>query len=172
MEATLENKVSQLNSFDLPAIHEASNKTFFNPANFYAIYNRMGLLKLTAKRRWGKMNVVQMVNHLKVATGSAIGMYKLKDESSFLWRVILKFLALRFLRRLPRNVRAAEGFKMEMNNVLDFDSEKEQALSVLKKAYATTNTFYIHPLFGKMSREDWGRLIYRHFDHHLRQFNS
>jgi len=27
-----------------------------------------------------------------------------------------------------------------------------------------------HPAFGRMSAKQWGVLIYRHMDHHLRQF--
>jgi len=27
-----------------------------------------------------------------------------------------------------------------------------------------------HPAFGKLSADDWGVLVYRHVDHHLRQF--
>ncbi len=28
----------------------------------------------------------------------------------------------------------------------------------------------VHPAFGRMSAKQWGVLIYRHMDHHLRQF--
>jgi hypothetical protein len=27
-----------------------------------------------------------------------------------------------------------------------------------------------HPLFGALSRNDWARLIWKHIDHHMRQF--
>jgi hypothetical protein len=27
-----------------------------------------------------------------------------------------------------------------------------------------------HPIFGTMSPQDWGVLLYKHTDHHLRQF--
>jgi hypothetical protein len=27
-----------------------------------------------------------------------------------------------------------------------------------------------HPFFGQMSRTEWGRLTWKHLDHHLRQF--
>lgn len=154
----------------LPAIREAKGDTIFNPANFLKIYDRLVQLRPDAHRQWGKMNVVQMLNHLKIATGSGIKLYKLRDESNFLWRTIIKFIALRFLPRFPKNARAAEGFKIEMNDQLDFDHEKHQALKVLQKAYASPYDSYLHPLFGKMSRAEWGILIYRHFDHHLRQF--
>lgn len=172
MNLTIENNIRNLQSFELPAINEASKETIFNPRNFLAIYNRTVNVKPGAQRQWGKMNMVQMLNHLKIATGSGINIYKLKDESTFWWRVVLKFLALRFLKRLPKNARSAEGFKSEMNNALDFNTEKREVLNILKKAYSSKYETYRHPLFGNMSREEWGRLIYRHFDHHLRQFSS
>jgi len=147
-------------------------ETIFNPVNFQAIYNRLLKLTPSAQRKWGKMNVVQMLNHLKVATGSAIKAYQLKDESSFLTRGIIKFIALRVLRQLPKNAPAPKGFKIEMGHILDFDAEKEQALNMLKRSYMSTYKVYPHPLFGVMSRTLWGRLVYRHFDHHLRQFGA
>jgi len=172
MEFSMEKKTRNLQLFELPAIKEASSETIFNPANFLEIFNRTVNIKPDAQRQWGIMNMVQMLNHLKIATASGINIYKLRDESTFWWRVVLKFIALRILKRFPKNVRAAEGFKIEMNNALDFNTEKEEVLKILKKAYSSTYKTYRHPLFGIMSREEWGRLIYRHFDHHLRQFSS
>jgi hypothetical protein len=145
---------------------------FFYRANFLAIYDRVANIEPGAQRQWGKMNVIQMLNHLKVATGSALNAYSLKDESSFLSRTIIKFIALRVLKHLPKNAKAPEGFKIEMDNALDFNTEKEQVLNILKKAYSSSYHSFHHPLFGTMSRQLWGRLIYRHFDHHLRQFAS
>jgi hypothetical protein len=36
----------------------------------------------------------------------------------------------------------------------------------------TTATWPEHPAFGKLSKRAWGVLIYRHMDHHLRQFGA
>ena len=172
MELSSENSLCKLTLYELPQISEGGRDSIFNPTNFLAIYNRTFYIKQGAQRVWGEMNLVQMLNHLKVSTGSAINLYQLKDESSFLWRTIIKFVVLRVLKKLPKNAKAAEGFKIEMNNVLDFETERRQALCVLKKAYSSTNNTFLHPLFGQMTRTEWGRLVYRHFDHHLRQFNS
>jgi len=168
----MENITNHLQTLESPAIREAKGETIFNPAHFRAIYNRTVELKPGAQRQWGKMNLVQMLNHLKVATGSAIKVYKLDNESNFLYRTVIKFVVLRILKRLPKNAAAPEGFKIEMNNDLDFDAEKKQLLDILRKAYRSQYDSYPHPSFGMMSREEWGRLIYRHFDHHLRQFST
>ncbi len=172
MEFSIEKSTGNLHSFELPAITEASGETIFNPTNFRSILDRTVKLKPTAQRQWGKMNMVQMLNHLKVATGSGIKVYNLKGESSFLSRGFIKFLVLRILKRLPKNAAAPKGFSIEMNHSLDFNTEKENVLDILKKSYSSTHEAYPHPLFGIMSRAEWGKLIYRHFDHHLRQFGS
>jgi hypothetical protein len=36
----------------------------------------------------------------------------------------------------------------------------------------TTDTWPEHPAFGKLSTRAWGVLIYRHMDHHLKQFGA
>ncbi len=172
MELTLKPPPERLRTFDLPAINLASDDSVFNPAYFVDIYNRVVAIKRNAPRQWGKMNLVQMLNHLKIATGSAIDVYHLKDESNFLWRVIIKFFVLRILKRLPKGAKAPEGFKIEMNNSLDFETEKREVLQILEKSWVSTKESFPHPSFGIMSRKLWGRLIYRHFDHHLRQFAS
>lgn len=165
-------EINTLGAYQVPARKNVTGETIFNYALFLSIYERTAGVRPDAQRQWGKMNVVQMLNHLKVATASGLKIYDLKDESSFLWRTIIKFMVIRILRRLPKNARAADGFKIEMNDALDFDNEKQELLNTLKRAYASTGISYPHPLFGQMSRFEWGRLIYRHFDHHLRQFNS
>jgi hypothetical protein len=172
MEFTMQNKAPNLLSSKPLVSAKANRDVIFNTANFLEIYSRLANLQPTAQRQWGKMNVVQMLNHLKIATGSGLNVYQLKDESSFLSRGIVRFIALRVLNQLPKNVKGPKEFEMEMNDVLDFNAEKEQALIMLQKAHLSVHSTYAHPMFGIMPRVLWGRLIYRHFDHHLRQFGA
>jgi hypothetical protein len=167
----MEDKINALSN-ELPVAMAATEKVLFNKLDFIEIYHRLNRIQPQAYRQWGKMNVTQMLNHLKIATGSSLGVYRLKDESAFFLSKFMKFLLLRVFKEFPKNSKTVQGFKKEMYDVLDFEAEKEGALMMLEKAYASTNTIYIHPFFGKMSREDWGKLMYRHFDHHLRQFTS
>ncbi|WP_424351099.1 DUF1569 domain-containing protein [Lutimonas sp.] len=30
----------------------------------------------------------------------------------------------------------------------------------------------MHPFFGELNREEWARLVYKHLDHHLKQFGG
>lgn len=52
----------------------------------------------------------------------------------------------------------------------NFEQQKEKWVSLLEGYRHPGSTTHIHPFFGKISREQTGRLAYKHNDHHLRQF--
>ena len=56
----------------------------------------------------------------------------------------------------------------------DWTSDVADVQSLLARAAATrtTDAWPEHPAFGKLSTRAWGVLIYRHMDHHLRQFGA
>jgi hypothetical protein len=58
--------------------------------------------------------------------------------------------------------RAPEGFDRELASL-------ERYIDTVAGA-ADRRDWPEHPAFGKLSRGAWGRLGYRHVDHHLRQF--
>ena len=47
-----------------------------------------------------------------------------------------------------------------------------QALLARAGSARTTDSWPEHPAFGKLSTRAWGVLIYRHMDHHLKQFGA
>ncbi len=54
----------------------------------------------------------------------------------------------------------------------DWDGECE-TLRKTMEAFAArpeSRRLPIHPAFGKLSRQTWGALSYKHIDHHLKQF--
>jgi hypothetical protein len=56
----------------------------------------------------------------------------------------------------------------------DFDHEQRLLLEILDKAGRITHDdeWGLHPMFGKMTRAEWGKLVYIHVDYHLRQFSA
>jgi hypothetical protein len=146
--------------------------TFFNADDYQSLILRIRNLTPGAQRQWGKMNVTEMLYHLTIATGCGIGLYQLADESTLLNRTIVKILATVILPRFPQNVQAPKGFLQPPGRALEFVDEKRLLLDVLKTAHPTDQHFYPHPMFGRMSKKLWGRLVYRHIDHHLRQFSA
>lgn len=56
----------------------------------------------------------------------------------------------------------------------DFESDKKTLLELLNSFFNTTNDFQFHPHagLGILSREQFGQFIWKHTDHHLREFGA
>ena len=55
----------------------------------------------------------------------------------------------------------------------DFEKEKAEMLSIVKAFHergAAGIGDKMHPTFGPMKAEQWGKSMWKHLDHHLRQF--
>jgi hypothetical protein len=54
----------------------------------------------------------------------------------------------------------------------NFDNDRKLLISAIKnfENQYPADKRVVHPSFGKMDKSQWGRLIYIHLDHHLKQF--
>jgi hypothetical protein len=64
------------------------------------------------------------------------------------------------------------GFKIPHSQRFEFAYEKAQPLKILEADWnaRTADAWKSHPLFGKMTPKEWGKLSQIHVDYHLRQF--
>ena len=98
------------------------------------------------------------------------------DQSNFFTRTVGKWLFLSNvkppgrekgnLKTFPEIDIIETGFR-----VLEIEEEKKLYTATLARLNKTKDLSKKHPLFGKMSRDDWGLLAYAHADYHLTQFN-
>jgi hypothetical protein len=55
----------------------------------------------------------------------------------------------------------------------DFEEEKNRLQELINEFYSKGPDkagLYPHPMFGKFTDTQWGQAMYKHLDHHLRQF--
>jgi hypothetical protein len=52
---------------------KAKNVDFYNKEVYESILNRLESTSPNAERKWGKMDVAQMLHHLNLAIGSGLG---------------------------------------------------------------------------------------------------
>lgn len=77
-----------------------------------------------------------------------------------------------FNNGIPRNMPTFEVIRC--TDAGDFESEKTALLNALEEycQLAQENTLpESHELFGKLTRDQWSFLEYKHLHHHLKQFN-
>lgn len=151
---------------------QADNLNFYQQEVYQKIVNRLENLKSNAVRKWGKMESAQMLHHLNLAIGSGLGYYVLEDKSNFMTRSFAKWMILSALKRFPMGTQTASTLKVESN--CDFETEKKQLKEILTKAYQTKSDsdWGKHTYFGRLTKEQWGKLIVIHCNHHFQQFSN
>lgn len=62
--------------------------------------------------------------------------------------------------------------ELKITGTGDFEAEREKWVGLLKAYSAFSNPGFVHPFFGKMTEDEIGKYVYKHTDHHLRQFGK
>lgn len=146
-------------------------KNLFDPAVKQEIIARINKLTPQSERQWGKMNVSQMLAHLQPAIKIAYGTHQPKGH--FFFKLILPF----FKSKLWDNKPYKKGLPTDQTFIMtgsekDFEKEKAAVLELIDQFSEPNLNGERHPVFGKMTKENWSKAIWKHIDHHLQQFGA
>jgi hypothetical protein len=145
-------------------------KSLFDKTACEEIVQRLNNLHANSPRQWGKMTVAQMLTHCKEA-------YKVPLTSKPLKKHPLSLFGWMFRGQLynekpyRKNLPTAPNFIVKDER--DFEKEKGEMLSIVKAFHergAAGIGDKVHPMFGRLTADQWGRSMWKHLDHHLRQF--
>ena len=144
--------------------------TIFDPAARRQLVGRLDRLRPDSARRWGKMTPDQMMCHLDDSLRCAIGETPTLPRKTIMANRILRWIIIHVLP-WPKG-RAQTVKEMLATKPVEFNDDRRRLIAMLEKAASQTPaaSWAVHPAFGDLSGRDYGVLIYRHFDHHLRQF--
>lgn len=140
------------------------------------IARRLRTLRPDSSRRWGRMSAPEMVCHLCDACRMATGRRTAKRVGGVFPRTLVKWIALYLPLRWPPGIPTIPEISQECGGTRPAHFADDVAeLETLLAFMATRDRSFAwpaHPLFGKMSYDDWLRWAYLHTDHHLRQFGA
>jgi len=119
--------------------------------------------------RWGTMNAEQMVKHVTAQMELSLGDLDVKAHSSWLGRWPMSYLLIYWLP-WPKGAPTAPELIQFSSAHWDETRAKFKRVFDGVVAQGPEGDFAPHPLFGKLNSRTWGVLMYRHMDHHLRQF--
>ena len=148
-------------------------QNLFDPADRSAVLQRLSSLNASSPRQWGKMDIAQMLAHCSVALEVACG-DRVKKQA-LIGRVLAPFVRSSVLGEKPfgRNGPTDPDFKIADER--DFATEG-QRLAALVDRFCTRGPSaadgVVHSFCGRLTADQWGRLMYKHLDHHLRQFDA
>ena len=136
------------------------------------ILRRMQSLSASSTRRWGSLDVVGMLQHLRLSARMTLGELPVPSANKRVFQVFpLKHLIL-YVLPFPKGAPTAPELKPI--NVASLEEEREGLLELLDRIGMGPQEGVgpAHPLFGPLTWREWGVATYKHADHHLRQFSA
>jgi len=134
---------------------------------------RIEAVTMASPRQWGSMSPAQMLAHCALGMQMATG--DLNPPRVFIGRVLgplIKPLALKDEAPMKRNSPTAPS--LVVKDKRDLDEERQRLLQLIERFAAAgpaACTTHPHAFFGRLTPEEWAKLMHKHLDHHLRQFN-
>jgi hypothetical protein len=146
-------------------------KNLFEPATVVEVKERMNALRLDSERVWGTMNAAQMLAHCSVGMEGAVG--DKRPQRIFIGRLLGPIAKPDFLNEKPMKRNSPTDKSFVIREERDFVVERERLLGLIDRFAAGGPggcTKHPHSFFGTLTPEEWARGMYKHLDHHLRQF--
>lgn len=148
-------------------------KNLFNSTDTAELLRRLAGLTPNAKPRWGSLMPGALLCHLADPLRVALGE---KEAQSFRSPLRLPGLAhaVVWILPWPKSAPTAPEFLpgSGMTDPTQFAQDQRTLLEVLERFcnVPAHKTLAANPVFGRLSRRSWGRLMWRHIDHHMRQY--
>jgi hypothetical protein len=149
-------------------------KSLFEGGCVDEVQQRLSRLQPDQPRQWGKMNLAQMLAHCSLGLEMAAG--EIRPPRALIGRIlgpVIKPMALRDNEPMRRNSPTAK--ELVIKDDRNFETERKR-LSGLIDRFAAAGpagcTAHPHAFFGSLTADEWAVLMYKHLDHHLRQFGA
>jgi hypothetical protein len=147
-------------------------KNLFDDRRVTEVKARIAQLQPDSPRLWGKMNAAQALAHCAAGLELALGS-KTPPRKWIGWVIgpLIKPKVLGNDEPFRRNSPTVEGLVVADERSLT--RERERLYMMIDRfvlAGPPGCTDHPHSFFGPLKPEEWAILMYKHLDHHLRQF--
>ena len=147
-------------------------RSVFAPKHLDALIARVEALQPDSPRRWGRMTPHQAICHLSDSMRATLGEWTRPPHRLPPLRTVVRFVAFNVPVRWPHGVRTARELDQQRDGTkpVEFQRDRAELVMLLRRIAASRLTLPPHPLWGDMGPGMTGRYVWRHTDHHLRQF--
>jgi hypothetical protein len=149
-------------------------KHLFDAARVEEVQERMAQLRPESAALWGTMNPAQALAHCALGLEWAVG--DRIPPRMWLGRIVgrmVKPMVLGNDAPMRRNSPTAKDLVVQ--DARDLGTERERLRGLIDRFAAAGPagcTTHPHSFFGRLTPEEWATLMYKHLDHHLRQFGA
>ena len=146
--------------------------SILNESDRSEIVSRMASLSVSSTRRWGSMEISDMLKHLNLSARMTLGELTVPSVNKRAFQMFpLKHLIL-YVFPFPKGAPTAPELKP--GDAATFEQERAALLKLLERIGTgpRDGAGPAHPLFGPLTWREWGVATYKHADHHLKQFGA
>jgi hypothetical protein len=147
-------------------------KTLFDGSAAVEIKQRLSALHSGSARVWGKMDAAQALAHCSAAMEMALG--DALPRRLLIGRLIGPFFRSAYSSEKPMQPGSPTHPSLRVGDPRNLARERERLAGLIDRFCAAGKegcTTHPHPFFGKLTPAEWGTGMYKHLDHHLRQFS-
>lgn len=148
-------------------------KNIFTKSVSREVINRINNLKEKSNPQWGKMTVSQMLAHCNV-TYEMVYTEKHPKPNAFIKLLLRLFVKDTVVSEKPYKKNGKTASQFLITDDKNFQNEKERLIFYINKTQALGSDYFegkeSHS-FGKLTKNEWNNMFYKHLNHHLTQFN-
>ncbi len=146
-------------------------ESLYDTNTYERINSRLSRLNPASRPTWGKMDVGQMLQHC-----SRTFKFALSDKPTprSLMGILMGWA---FKKQLYNETAWKQGLptapQLRVTDKRNFDEELKNLQKNITEFYTRgpgKTGMFPHPMFGRFTKEQWGQMMYKHLDHHFRQF--
>jgi len=148
-------------------------KSLFSSEAYSEIKQRIEKVDPNKPPEWGKMNAAQMIHHCQKPLEVILQKTTVNKPNPFM-RLLMKTFKGMMYNDKPWKQNLPTAKEFIVTDTKDFEKEKTQLISLLEEFNQKDENKGLppHPIFGSFTNEQWGKMQYKHLDHHLRQFGA
>lgn len=147
-----------------------AGKTLLAERDRSAICERLQRVRPDAPSEWGRLTAPRMLCHVADQMRVALGDISTTPVHTLATRTFLKFLVVHTGLKPPRG-KIQTAPEMLSTQPHSWEADLAACLELVARVGRGTASA-VHPMFGPMSPDEWGRLCWKHLDHHLVQFGA
>ncbi len=146
----------------------------FDAITVAQVKDRIARLEPDITGGWGKMSPAQALAHCSEAMLWAVG--DVRPPRMFVGRIIGGLIKSKVLAESePMRKNSPTSKTLVIADDRDLANEQKRLCALIDRFFgagAAGCTTHPHNLFGPLTPQEWADLMYKHLDHHLRQFGA
>lgn len=142
--------------------------TLLDRAQRDLVIERLRRVSPQATPAWGRLDAPRMLCHLNDSLRISLGELPCKPQHNIFTRTLGRALVVNTGLKAPRG-KIDTAPEMMTTQPTTWDADLAACVQLVERVAAGKATA-VHPAFGPLTPEEWGRMNWKHINHHLEQF--